>query len=135
MPYFADSDQLYAIAGTLLTRVQEKEPQTTAQISNSHLVIRLKTDAPTAEFTLNGRKRPVEITNGPSRQRPTLDIVLSADTLHRVLLGELSLKRGLAKGELHVHGPVRKVRVLADLFYRGRELYPQVLEDHGLSIE
>jgi len=135
MPFFADSDQLYAVSRTLLTRGQEKEPEATAGISSSHLIIRLKTDAPSAEFTLNGRMRPVQITYGPSRQRPTLDIELAADTLHRILLGELSLKKALANGDLQVHGPVWKVTVLADLFYRGRELYPQVLEDHGLSTE
>ena len=46
MPFFADSDQLYAVARSLLTRVQEKEPEATAGISSSHLVIRLKTNNP-----------------------------------------------------------------------------------------
>ena len=70
MPFFADSEQLYAVSRTLLTRVQEKEPEATTGISSSHLIIRLKARAPSAEFTLNGRKRPVQITYGPSRQRP-----------------------------------------------------------------
>jgi hypothetical protein len=135
VPVFANSDQLHAVAQTLLTRVQEKEPEATAAISSSHLIIRLRTDAPSAEFTLNGRKRPVQITYGPSRQRPTLDIELAADTLHRILLGRLSLKKALANGDLLVHGPVWKVAALADLFYSGRKVYPQVLQDHGLLAE
>jgi hypothetical protein len=106
-----------------------------AGISSSHLIIRLKTDAPSAEFTLNGRKRPVQVTYGLSRQRPTLDIELAADTLHCILLGRLSLKKALANGDLLVQGPAWKVMILADLFYRGREIYPQVLQDHGLLAE
>lgn len=133
MPFFADSDQLYAVAGTLLTRVQEEEPEATAGISNSRLVIRLETSEPATEFTLNGRQRPVEITCGPSRLRPTLDIELAADTLHRILLGEQSMKKALANGLLKVQGPVWRVTALADLFHRGQVVYPEVLQEQGLS--
>jgi putative sterol carrier protein len=133
MPFFADSDQLYAVAGTLLTRVQEEEPEATAGISNSRLVIRLETSEPTTEFTLNGRQRPVEITYGPSRLRPTLDIELAADTLHRILSGEQSMKRALANGLLKVQGPVWRVTALADLFHWGQTVYPEVLREQGLS--
>lgn len=135
MPFFADSEQLYAVAKDLLTCVQEEIPSASDGITNAHLVIRLETTAPTAEFTLNGRKRPVEVTYGPTRLRPTLDIELAADTLHSILLDELSLKAALADGGLKVRGPVWKVTALADLFYGGQKVYPQVLQNQGLQAE
>lgn len=133
MPFFADDEQLYAVAETLFTRLQEEDPGATDSVLASHLVIRLRTSKPAAEFTLNGRRRPVQISYGPSHPRPTLDIKLAADTLHRILMDELSLKKALANGQLEVHGPVWKATVLADVFHGGQAIYPQVLEEQGLA--
>jgi hypothetical protein len=132
MPFFADSDQLYAVARDLLTRVQNEIPSASDSISNSHLVIRLQTTEPVTEFTLNGRKRPVETTYGPTRLRPTLDIELTADTLHRILLDGLSLSKAVASGQVKARGPVLKLAALADLLHGGKSVYPQVLRDQEL---
>ena len=132
MAFFADADQLYAVAQQLLSRVQEEKPHSAEGITRSRLVVRLRTTGPPTEFTLNGRQRPLEIIYGPAGLRPTLDIELSADTLHRILMDELPLRRALGNGALRVHGPVWHVVPLADLFHQGREIYPQVLADHGL---
>lgn len=135
MAFFKDSDQLYAVAEDLLTRVQEQVPSASDSIVRSHLVIRLATTDPVSEFTLNGRKRPVQITYGPNRLRPTLDLKLTADTLHKVLLGELGLSKAVTSGLVDTRGPVLKLVALADLFRAGQKIYPQVLRDHGLLPE
>lgn len=133
MAFFKDSDELYAVAEDLLTRVQEEMPSASDSIARSHLVIRLATTEPVSEFTLNGRKRPVEITYGPQRLRPTLNLELKADTLHAVLLGELGLSRAVTSGKVKTRGPVLKLAALGDLFRAGQKIYPQVLRDHGLA--
>jgi hypothetical protein len=133
MPFFSDADQLYATAQGLFTSLQEVDPGATDIVLASRLVARLRTTNPTAEITLNGRQRPVQFTYGPARVRPTLDIELSADTLHNILLGELPLKKALGNGKLKVRGQVWKALDLADLFYRGQAVYPQVLSDQGLA--
>jgi hypothetical protein len=135
MAFFTDSDQLYTCAKALFTRIDEEDPGASDAILTSHLVIRLHCTDPDAEFTLNGRRRPVQITYGPAKVRPTMDIELAADTLHRILLSELSLKKAMGNGLLKVRGPVWKVTVLADIFYRGQAIYPQILRDQGLSLE
>jgi hypothetical protein len=135
MAFFKDSDQLYAVAEQLLTRVQEEVPSASESIARSHLVIRLVTTDPVSEFTLNGRKRPVQVTYGPTRLRPTLNLELRADTLHRVLLGELGLSKAVTSGLVETRGPVLKLVALADLFRAGRDIYPQVLRDFDLENE
>jgi hypothetical protein len=132
MPFFADSEQLYACTKALFSRIQEQDPGAADAILASHLVIRLRCTKPKAEITINGRQRPVQTTYGPSRLRPTLDIELAADMLHRIMLGEQSMKKALANGQLKVRGPVWKATALADLFYRGQTIYPQVLRKQGL---
>lgn len=133
VPFYVDADQLYACTSTLFARIQEKDPGAGDEIFASRLVIRLCCTDPTAEITINGRQRPVQTTFGPSRLRPTLEIELGADTLHRIMLGAQSLKGALANGLLKIRGPAWKTLTLADLFHRGQALYPQVLRDHGLS--
>jgi hypothetical protein len=135
MAFFNDSDQLYACAEALFTQIGEQDPGASEAIQASHLVIRLCCSEPDAEFTLNGRQRPVQITYGPSKLRPTMDIELAADTLHHILLGELSLKKAMGNGLLKVRGPVWKVTVLADLFYRGQEIYPDILKEQRLTVD
>lgn len=129
MPFFKDSDQLYAVAKDLLTRVQNEIPSASDSVSRSRQVIRLSTRNPSAEFTLNGRKRPVDVLYGPNHLRPTLDLDLEADTLHQILLGELGLSKALASGKIIARGPVLKLAALGDLFRGGQEIYPQVLGD------
>ena len=135
MPFFSNSDQLYACTKTLFGRIEAEQPAAGDAILASRLVIRLRCIEPDAEFTINGRQRPLQVSWGPSSLRPTLDIELPADTLHGIMLGELSLKTALGNGVLKVRGPVWKATALADLFERGQTLYPQVLEEQGISLD
>ena len=133
MPFFADADQLYSVAKELIARIQREDPGAADAVLQSRMVTRLKTTEPSAEFTLDGRRRPVQLSYSAVRTRPNLEIELTADMLHGILLGELSLKKSLASGQLRVRGPVWKVMTLADLFRRGRTIYPQVLRDQGVA--
>ena len=134
MAFYADSQQLYACARALFDQIQEQHPEAAKAILASRLVIRLRTTDPEVEIAINGRKNPVQIAYGSSHLRPTLDIELAADTLHRVLLGEQSLKKAFAGGLLKVRGPVWKTSDLADLLEQGRQIYPQVLKEQDLVL-
>ena len=131
MTVYTDAQQLYAYVEALFALIAEKNPGATDSVLASQLVIRLRCTEPDAEITINGRQRPLETIYGPARLRPTLDIELTADTLHAIMLGELGLKKALAGGLLEVRGPVWKAKALAELFYQGQELYLQVLEEQG----
>src|SRR5512139_1734897 len=98
MTPYTDSDQLYACIKALFSRIAAEDSGAADEILASRMVIRLRCTKPAAEFTVNGRRRPLETIFGPSSLHPTLRIELTADTLHRILLGELSLKTALARG-------------------------------------
>jgi len=119
----------------LFARIEAEEPGAADAILASRLVIRLRCTAPEAEFTINGRQRPVQTTFGPDSVRPTLDIELAADTLHDILMGQLSLRTALGSGLLRIRGPAMKALALADLFRRGQAVYPEVLRERGLVTE
>jgi hypothetical protein len=58
-----------------------------------------------AEVTIDARKRPLHIVYGPNGLRPELDVALAADTLHRILLGQLSLRKALGRKAVRPRGP------------------------------
>ncbi len=132
MSIYADTDEFYAAARALFTRIEQADPHAGDAIVASHLVMRLRSTAPDAEITISGRRRPVQITYGRDSMRPSLEIELPADLLHRILLGELSLKKALASGELKVSGPVWRATALEDLFRQSRSLYPEILRERNL---
>ncbi len=131
MSVFASAEQFYACTQALFARIGEENPHAADKIMRERLVIRIHCTGPEVEFTIDGRERPPETTFGPTAERPTLDIGLSADTLHHIMRGELALKSALAQGRLQVRGPVWKVLALADLFRQMQSLYPQVLRECG----
>ena len=133
MPVFADSTQLNSCLKALFTHVEEKNPDATRQVSASHLVIRLRVILPEAEMVINGRRNPVQITYGASSLRPDLEVQLSADALHAILLAELPLGKALASGQMKVRGPVFKSFVMEDVFHSGQAIYPQILREQGVN--
>ena len=131
MAIYNNAEQLYTYVEALFALIAEENPGAADAVVASRLVIRLRCTGPDAEMTINGRQRPLETTFGPSPLRPTLDIKLAPNTLHRIMLGELELKKAIADRLVEVRGPVWKAKALADLFQQAQELYLQVLSEMG----
>ncbi len=132
MSFYANADQLYTCLGALFDRVLEQSPAAAQAIAASRLIIRLRLTAPAAEVTLHGKQRPVQALRGPTVLRPDLEVSMDADTLHLILLDQLSLKEALADGDLKIRGPLWKFAALAELLRQARRLYPDVLREQGL---
>ena len=62
-----------------------------------------------------------------------LEMELSGDTLHRLLLHEITTKKAMAGGLIKVRGPAWKLSPLLGVIQAGREFYPQALQKHGLG--
>lgn len=141
MATYRNSDELYSSLKLLFTRIQDQGPGATQSVTKAHMIIRLSCSGPSAEVTINGRQNPVQVTYGGGAQggatgaavRPDLDVTLTADALHSILLAELPLRRALASGQMKVRGPIWKTPALEDILHRGQSLYPQVLRDQGLN--
>lgn len=133
MPVFQNSDQLYLSLKTLFDRIQSQDPKATRAVSNSKLILRLKTNTPLSEIVINGRVNPPKITYGSTTLRPDVDLELPADALHGILMAELPLSKAIGSGQLKVRGPVIKTFVLQDIFHSGQALYPGILKELGID--
>lgn len=126
MSVYQNSQTLYTNLEWLFSTLQAQDPQAVGALARSRLAIRIRLSEPAALVAINGRVNPVEIKYGVDSMRPDLDIELPADSLHAILMGELSLKRALASGAMRVRGPVWKTTALEGIFQRGKLLYPQI---------
>jgi hypothetical protein len=132
MGFYKNSDDFYGAAQAMFTRLQDENPDAAQAVNGARLLIRLRCTDPTAEVFINGRRNPVAISYGPVKERPELEIAMEADTLHRILLGDLTLPDALGAKMLKVRGPVWKTVVLADLFFQSQQYYPEILVEQGL---
>ncbi len=133
MPVYTSPDQLYTALGETITRAQQHAPQALAAMHKARLIVRMKFANPAAEMLVNGRRNPLHIAYGPHKTRPELELHLQADTFHRILLDELSIKAAVAQGLIKVRGPVWKLKPLGEVIRAGKAHYPAVLAEMGLG--
>ena len=133
MAIYQSSEQLYTCARQLFEQIQKDDPDAAATLLKSRLVIRLQMSQPISEVVINGRNSTVETHFGKNVLKPDIEIGMSGDTLHAILLGQITLTKALGSGKLTIKGPIWKATVLADLFRQSQTLYPRVLQTQGLS--
>ncbi len=133
MPFYTDDQLIYKVMQALFESMREMEPNPVDALVSSRMIIRLNLSDPDAHITINARKRPVTIDYGPVNGRADLEIGMTVETLHLILLDEYSIKQGFSNGELKLRGPIWKALSFADIFQQGRTYYPQVLQDQGLG--
>jgi putative sterol carrier protein len=133
MTIFADTDQFYACTRAVFTRMAEQDPQAGSAVSRTGMILRLTVTDPAGQITLDGRHNPVQTVFGENSLRAGLQVSMSATTLHRILLGQLSVMSALGAGLVKVRGPVLKALALSDLFHHMQAVYPEVLRDQGLG--
>jgi hypothetical protein len=129
MPIYKDSNQLYTCAEAFFNRMREVYPKAEDDVKKAKALILVKCPDLNAEFLINGRRTPVEIAFGPSKIRPEVEVEMSSDTLHNILLGQLSLPKAVTSKQMKVKGPVWKTFSLAGIFERGQDIYPDILKE------
>ena len=129
MSVFQNSEQLYAFFRALIERVEADNSRAAESMLKSGISFRFRFEDPTAEVLIDARKRPLRIDYGQSSQKPDLDVSLQAQTLHEILLGQLSLRKAIGSKRIKPKGPVWKTAVLADLFAHAQQIYPELLQD------
>lgn len=102
-------------------------PQATDSLLKAKLCIRFNVSDPEAGLVINAKERPLHIEYGRSNNhKPDLDVDITGEALHQILLGQLSLTKAVGSKKVKPKGPVWKVMALADLFYHAQKIYPAV---------
>lgn len=131
MTVYQSSEQLDQALQAMFNQVAQ-DSKALESLSSSKLIIRLQITEPALDVVINGRTKPPKVTYGKTTLQPDLDISVSADALHQILLGTLHLGAAVSGGALKVKGPVWKSFVLADIFHSGQRFYPELVREMGL---
>ncbi len=134
MAIYASDTQLYSCFEQLFAIIERHDSKAVNALLKAALAIRFDCTAPAAAITIDARRAPVNVLYGPNTVRPTIEIGLTADTLHCLLLGALRLRKAVGSNQLDMKGPVWKTLALADIFHHAQALYPAVLQQHALPV-
>ena len=124
---YQDEAQLYSCMQDLFGRVEADLPQATESLIRAKLCIRFNISDPEAMLLINAQKRPLQIEYGRANShKPDLDVDVTGEALHQILLGQLSLPKAVGSKKVKPKGPIWKIMALADLFYHAQKIYPAV---------
>jgi putative sterol carrier protein len=133
MAFYSDSEQFVSTLELLFGRVQQTYPKAAEDLEQSKLILMFRCSEPAADILINGRRHPASVTFGDNRIRPEVEVGLTANTLHEILLGDLKLSKALASRALKIKGPARKTLAVTGLFHECQKLYPMILQECGLT--
>ena len=126
---YQNEAQLYGYLQELFGRVEADLPQATDSLLKAKLCIRFNVSSPDAALLIDARKRPLSIEYGRANSyKPDLDVDVTGEALHQILLGQLSLTKAVGSKKVKPKGPVWKVMALADLFYHAQKIYPTIYD-------
>lgn len=126
MPVYATADEFYIVLKQVFARVNQK-PEHIETFTSSNLVIRMRFSGPEAEVLLDGRQPPLEVFFGPRPGNADLEMVMAADLLHQIWLGQAKLKEAFFGGQIQTKGNILRAMKLTDLFREAETAYPLVL--------
>jgi hypothetical protein len=129
MPIYATDDQLYTCFKALFSRIGEEDDEAEKALLKSKLSIRFNCEDPSASILIDAQKEPLQILYGNTSIKPKLDIALSADTLHEILLGDIGLSKAMGSGRMKPKGPIWKSVALEPLLHDAQKFYPEVLKE------
>jgi hypothetical protein len=135
MPVYTHNTQLYDCFQTLFGIIQKHDPTAADALIKTSLCIRFNCTSPASAITINAQRSPVEIEFGATTFKPAIEVDLTTDTLHCLLLGEIRLSKAIGSDLMKLKGPVWKTLALADIFHHAQRFYPEVLKENGLSTD
>ncbi len=126
---YADAAQFEALFSRLFAEIGDSAADQMKPLVESRMVIRFLVSKPSVEMWVDGREAPVRTEFGPTDLEATLTAKLSANNLHKLLLGTLPLGRALLFRKLKVDGSKSKAMKLEDLLHALQARYPDMAEE------
>ncbi len=128
MPAFRDTEQLEDVIATLFRTLLE-DPEIREKFAAAGVGVQFVLTEPdgvitvTPEGVTTGRKQPVDVS-----------MTMKADVAHAFWMGEITLPRALARGDMTADGPVTKVLGLLPLLKPAYRLYPKLARSKGVGL-
>lgn len=133
MPVFSDTDDFYTVMQQMADALIRDEAAVRS-FQRANMTVRFRSTEPVAEMVLDGRHNPVRVLFGQQPIRADLDIALTSDLLHELLLGRRRIRDAFMAGEIRVSGNIFRALQLAEPLRHVEAIYPQVLAEMGRTV-
>ena len=122
---YDNADQFQTVFEQMFSDIVDDEAMGT--LVQQQMVIRFRLRNPDVDLWVDGRHEPVTTSFSPLDLEPTLVANLSADSMHKLLLGTLPLGRALLFRKLKVQGSKSKAMQLEPLLHAMQRVYPDLV--------
>ncbi len=133
MSVFADANAFYTVMRKMVERLAQ-DAAAVESFKRAKMTVRFNCTAPQAVMILDGRHNPVQALFGAQAVRSDLDLSLTADLLHDLLLGRKRIRDSFLAGEIKVSGNIFRAMQLAEPLRHVEAVYPQVLREMGYAV-
>ena len=123
---YADAEQLRAVFAELFDDVADDDGMD--GLVAQQMVINFRLHDPSIDIWVDGRTRPVATTFEPIGIDATLTAELSADSMHKLLLGTLPLGQAVLFRKLKVSGSRSGALKLEPLLHACQAVYPGIVD-------
>ncbi len=131
MAVYENAEEFYQVMREVLARL-EADPAAVKEFASTKMAVRMRGTDPAVELVIDGRHNPVQASVGPETGRTDLELSLTTDLLHDILLDKAGIRDSFMSGQIKVTGNVFRALRLAGPFHHVQRIYPQVLREMGL---
>jgi putative sterol carrier protein len=124
---YADAALLREVYSSMFAEIANDD--SLDELVHLQMVINFRLNDPHADIWVDGRARPVQTTFEPIGVDASLTARLSADSMHKLLLGTLPLGQALLFRKLKVSGSKSKAMQLESLLHACQAVYPRIAEE------
>lgn len=124
---YSSVDQLYAVYSTMFDEIADDD--SIDGLVRQQMIINFQLKDPGADIWVDGRSRPVATAFEPIGTTATLTAKLSADSMHKLLLGTLPLGQAVLFRKLKVSGSKSKAMQLEPLLHACQAVYPRIADE------
>ena len=124
---YSSVDQLYSVYSTMFDEIADDD--SIDGLVRQQMIINFQLKDPGADIWVDGRSRPVATAFEPIGAVATLTAKLSADSMHKLLLGTLPLGQAVLFRKLKVSGAKSKAMQLEPLLHACQAVYPRIADE------
>lgn len=123
---YPDANVLRDVYSTMFASIADDDSMT--RLVDLGMVINFRLRDPDADIWVDGRSMPVDTSFASIGVDATLTARLSADSMHRLLLGTLPLGKAVMFRKLKVSGAKSQAMQLEPLLHACQAVYPQIAD-------
>jgi len=126
---FSNAAQLEALFTTMFDQIETDDPDGMDELVDQQMVICFRLRKPDVEVWIDGRSKPVQTSFGTQDSDASLTAEMSADSMHALLMGTLSLAKAVVFRTVKVQGSKSKAMKLESLLHAMQAVYPDLVAD------